>query len=44
MFMFLTGHGQKIQRIQLVLQDSFCAEKALKLKSSDLCFGKIRSS
>ena len=32
MFMFLTGHGQKIQRIQLVLQDSFCAEKALTKK------------
>ena len=27
MFMFLPGHGQKIQRIQLVLQDSFCAEQ-----------------
>ena len=27
MFMFLTGHGQKSQRVQLVLQDSFCVEK-----------------
>lgn len=29
MFMFLTGHGQKSQRVQLVLQDSFALSKDL---------------